>query len=147
MDPNRLSTGFESSAKAPAAACQGKPQGGEVLEAFDLLRTYLDTQIGDLKSKITHTASLSKPKENVTFASLAHKHQFEFNSEIKAGLENVASRASEGLFVKQTALDLIKTVNHRNKLIKLRTNHLGAGKRLGSTKCLLLEVIAMMRKS
>ena len=69
-----------------AARSRGNPPG-DLFEAFDLFRGYLENKLSDLKNDIsTHTPKLNR--KTPSFRLESHRIQFEFNTDILEGLES-----------------------------------------------------------
>ncbi|XP_053377239.1 uncharacterized protein LOC128547835 [Mercenaria mercenaria] len=108
-------------ANSSAQSTRGKSPGdrNEAFEAFDLFRTYLDSQLSQLKNEITAPTQKVARDKKVKLNKESHKIQFEFNTDILEGLEYVSKQLSQPEFLKAEVKELIDKLRHRNKLIQI----------------------------
>lgn len=94
----------------------GKSPGDyAAIEAFDLFRNYLDSQLKDFKKDLSVA---TKKKDSVKLKKESNKVQYEFNSDILYDLEVVKEQVKNKEISKiiQGSIDKLK---HRNKLIQV----------------------------
>jgi hypothetical protein len=100
----------------------------DLVDTFDLFKTYLDHKLHDLKSDIiSEQENLSlkvKEQVNLKFKSEGNKIQFRFNEEIAADLAKLQKHCTSSVN-NSLVTDICDKLKSRNKLIRIADTSAG----------------------
>jgi len=131
---------------------QGEPQlpKSDLVDTFQLLKSYLDFKLVDLKQDLIseQDSSTQKVKDDINkkFKKEGNKIQLLFNEDILNGLHKLQKQFTKPIAI-DTIANLVSKVKTRNKLIKIADTSTGGWDIAREYEAQLLTILMTIRKS